>query len=77
MPHFTPPGVLEPTAARTRLHVGVSLLRVGGHFRQVRCPSAEEIESSDRTYLGGRVYEITDDEAAELASAGYGEWVTP
>lgn len=76
MPSFSPPGVLESHGRFTRLHRGVSLLKLGGSWRQVREPSGEQLAVAETIYLGGYRYEISDSEAVDLTNAGYGEWVT-
>lgn len=37
----------------------------------------EGLATAQVVYYGGHVYEITDEEAAELTDAGYGENITP
>lgn len=78
---FTPPGRIErhgthPLFGRLTLTRGVSLLKVGGLYRQVIDPSDEEIVAADIAYIGGHVYAVSNTEAAALIAAGYGEWVT-
>jgi len=80
---FSPPGRLEhwpvmhPLFGRLSIMQGVSLLKESGVYRQVDGPSAEEITAAEITYLGGRVYEVTAEEAAALTAAGYGNWMVP
>ena len=55
--------------------IGISLLKSGGLYRQVRDPSDEEITAADVAYLGGHVYEITGTESDALIAAGYGSQI--
>lgn len=79
---FAPPTVLEPTGinhplfGRMRLAVGVTVLKRDALYRQLTFPSAEEIDLSDIAYLGGHEYLVTNEEAASLQAAGYGEWIS-
>lgn len=77
---FTPPGRVErrgehPVFGRLPLTRGVSLLRASGIYTQVEDPAAEAVEAAEAAYLGGHVYEVTDEEAASLTAAGYGDWL--
>lgn len=45
-------------------------------YRQVRDPSQIELAAAAVYYLGTHVYFVTDAEAACLASAGYGDYLT-
>lgn len=78
---FTPTTVYErivsrhPLFGRMSLHRGVSLLRNGGIYRQVRNPGDEQIAAAEVAYVGGHVYEVSDEEAGRLREAGYGEWL--
>lgn len=82
VPLFTPPGRLErrggthPLFARMSIVRGVSLLKTDGLYEQVQYPTAEQVDAADITYLGGHVYSIDSAEAADLTSAGYGDWIT-
>lgn len=67
----------HPLFGRMSFRRGVSLLKVGGLYRQVIEPSDEEIVAAQRAYLGGHEYEVDDDEYADLVAAGYAEWLTP
>lgn len=81
MPSFSPPGSLEqvlsphPLFGRLRIERGVSILKSGSTYTQVRGPSDEQMEAADVVYLGGYTYTISAGEAAALTSAGYGDWV--
>jgi hypothetical protein len=81
MTTFTPPGAYgraetdHPLWVRTSITRGVSLLVTDGVYTQVRDPSDEDLTAADAVYLGGHVYDITESEAANLAGAGYGDWI--
>lgn len=78
-----PPSVQETPMARNILHIrygihrGISIIRrPDGTYYQTRYPAQTEIEEASRTYLGGHVYPLTSEEANELTSAGYGDYIT-
>lgn len=54
---------------------GVSVLKKDGAYKQVRDYDPDEAAAADAFYLGGVVYEVTDQEAADLSAAGYGEFI--
>lgn len=55
----------------------LALVKSGGIYRQERVVDADMLESADVVYLGGRTYEVSDEEVLDLMAAGYGEWVRP
>lgn len=79
---FTPPTVEEgpagfgPLFDRYRLSRGISVLKEGTSYRQVRTPTQDECEAATVVYLGGHVYPISEDEATALVAAGYGAFVS-
>ncbi len=54
---------------------GVTVLKKDGVYRQVRDPDHDEVAASDVYYRGGISYQVSDEEAAELTAAGYGEFL--
>lgn len=78
--HFEPPTVLEAYGNgypwRITRRVGISLLKTGASYRQVRIPTDDEITDADIAYIGGYVYEIDSDERQALIDAGYGDLIT-
>lgn len=42
-----------------------------GEWKETPFPTDKEIRTAQRSYLGGRLNEITEDEARELLAAGY------
>lgn len=82
MPTLTTPTVEDPLETRHplfgryKLTRGVSLLVVGTTVVEVQYPNQEDLDDYDFVYLGGRAYEISDEEAAVLAAAGYGSYIT-
>lgn len=74
---FEPPVVLETATdepglfTRMQMERGVTVLKKDGFYTQVRFPSPEEIDAADIAYLGGHIYQITAEEAADLIAAGY------
>lgn len=56
---------------------GVSLLKnQDGSYTLVDGPTGLQMDAAAYTYLGGHIYDITDDEAAALIAAGYGDGVS-
>lgn len=75
---FTTPTVLEamdgeyhPLFSRIKIPKGVTVLKEGGQYFEVRYPSAEEVADADIAYIGGYSYEVTAGEKADLEAAGY------
>lgn len=83
MPYtFTPPTVEEGPAGGHRLFDfytldrGVTVVRVGNRFQQVRYPTQDFLESVDEYWRGGFDHVVDDDTAAVLDAAGYGDYLT-
>lgn len=75
---FTTPTVLEefdgeyhPLFSRIKIPKGITVLKDGGVYTQVRYPSAEEVAAADIAYIGGYSYEVDATEKAALEAAGY------
>lgn len=75
---FTTPTVLEemesdghPLFSRIKIPKGITVLKDGGVYTQVRYPSAEEVDAADIAYIGGYSYEVDATEKAALEAAGY------
>lgn len=74
---FTPPTISEGPLAegrlfsRFRLTRGISVLKSGGEYYEVRYPSSEEIAEAEKFYIGGVTHEVTAEEKADLEAAGY------
>ena len=78
MPLFTPPTRLEassdPFFGRYRIPVGESVVRVNGTFTTQPYPWLGDLDGlvdGEDYFLGGHVYEVSDEVAAELTTAGY------
>ena len=78
MPLFTPPTRLEassdPFFGRYRIPVGESVVRVNGTFTTQPYPWLGDLDGlaeGEDYFLGGHVYEVSDEVAAELTAAGY------
>jgi hypothetical protein len=61
----------EPLFEGLQIHTGVTVLKTGGSYRTAVNPSPEELEAADVAYIGGYIYQVSDDEAAALVNAGY------
>lgn len=54
--------------------VGVSVLKEqDGSYRLVETPSEDDQTNADIVYLGGHVHLVSDEEAANLSAAGFGD----
>jgi hypothetical protein len=78
MPTFTPPTVNESSSdhffGRYSVPVGQSVVRTDGVFQTTPYPWLGDLDGlTDGTdyFLGGHIYTITDEVAAELIAAGY------
>jgi hypothetical protein len=78
---FSPPGVegirdtTHPLFARMHVDRGVSVLKIGGFYRQVEEPSTEDLLSATEVYLGGHEYRIPQYIGDDLVAAGYGPYI--
>ena len=50
---------------------GITVLKHGSTYSQVRYPTTDELEAADVVYTGGYIHIISDEEAASLEAAGY------
>jgi hypothetical protein len=50
---------------------GRSVLKIGGVYRTVDSPSAQELEAASEAYIGGHIYQVSDTIYAALLAAGY------
>jgi len=75
---FTTPTILEemdsdghPLFSRIKIPKGITVLKEGSVYVQVRYPSAEEVAAADIAYIGGYSYEVDATEKTALEAAGY------
>jgi len=75
---FTTPTILEemesdghPLFSKIKIPKGITVLKEGSVYIQVRYPSAEEVAAADIAYIGGYSYEVTLAEKTALEAAGY------
>lgn len=59
-----------------RLDRGISIVKTSEGYYETRSVSQEEMDTAEVVYLGGHEYEVSDAEAAELTTAGYGSYLT-
>ena len=83
MPYiFTPPTVEEGSPNMPRLFQfykydrGITVVRYGTQYIQTRFPTQEYLEAADDYWLCGHANEISNEVAAELTAAGYGDYIT-
>lgn len=76
---FEPPTIILGGYGHSPFHrwwneipTGISVLKFGSSYRQYQSPTQDDLDAADITYLGGRIYQVSDDEAAALTAAGYG-----
>lgn len=75
---FTTPTILEemegdyhPLFSRIKIPKGISVLKNGSVYTEVRFPSSEEVDAADVAYIGGYSYEVDATEKSALEAAGY------
>lgn len=75
---FTTPTILEemdgeyhPLFSRIKIPKGITVLKNGGVYTEIRFPSHEEVEAADVAYIGGYSYEVDASEKAALEAEGY------
>lgn len=75
---FTTPTILEemegsyhPLFSRIKIPKGISVLKNGSVYTEVRFPSHEEVQEADVAYIGGYSYEVDEAEKSALEAAGY------
>lgn len=75
---FTTPTILEemegdyhPLFSRIKIPKGISVLKNGAVYTEVRFPSSEEVDAADVAYIGGYSYEVDAAEKTSLEAAGY------
>jgi hypothetical protein len=56
---------------------GVTLIVNGTNVEATRYPYQNALQDADYYFLGGHTYTITDEQAAVLIAAGYGEYLEP
>ena len=78
---FSTPSVEEgpagegPLFSRYRLSRGITVLKSGGTYAQVRYPTTDQLAAADVAYLGGSTTEVDSVEASALNDAGYGIYI--
>lgn len=74
---FVPPSSKENPMGYGRLLMryltpqGITVIKTGSRYLEVRYPTTDELESADIVYTGGYVHIVSDEEAASLQAAGY------
>lgn len=59
-----------------KLDRGITVLRYGTQFVQVRFPTTDVLDGADEYWLGGSTATVSDETAALLTAAGYGDYLT-
>ncbi len=55
---------------------GISLLVTGSTVVENQYPSQDDLANVDYYFLGGHVYTVSNEQAAVLIAAGYGDYLT-
>jgi len=55
---------------------GVTVIRQGAKFSQVRFPTQTLLASVDEYWIGGATHTVSDSTAADLTAAGFGDYLT-
>jgi len=79
MPYiFRTPTILEemdgeyhPLFSRIKIEKGITVLKNGSTYTEIRYPSSEQWVAADVAYLGGIDYEVDATEKTALEAAGY------
>lgn len=75
---FTGGTITGPIApSMTDIPRGQSLLVTGNTVTMIETPSQDDLAAADYYFLGGHEYTVTDQQAAVLTAAGYGDYLTP
>lgn len=65
-PTYQAPAGRGPLYSRYLLDFPMSLIKVSGVWRAIQTPSQDELSESEKWYIGGYTYPLTDAEAADL-----------
>jgi len=89
MPTFTPPTIPAPRTlpgdpspfnrmARyfDRGRLGLWVLKEDGVYSAVASPDTTRLQAAEKVYAGAHIHTITEEEAAELIAAGFGDGVS-
>lgn len=81
LPRNTPRRLQHPIAYALfrrykRRACGRSVLKINGAYQTIDYPTTTQTELATEVYLGGHIYEVSDDIADALTSAGYGANIT-
>lgn len=77
MYQFEPPYIEEGVDTghrlfnRMRFRKGISVLKIGNEFVELRYPSQDELAMASVYYMGGHIHTVSDSDAADLIAAGY------
>lgn len=81
MPFFNSPPLPRKAGRRHEIwwvsnSLGQTVVKVNGTWRTVVSPSEDFLAACSVVLRGGYVHEISDDLAAELTTAGYGDYIS-
>ena len=55
---------------------GKTVIKTGGTYSTIEYPTQDQLDAAEKVFLGGHVYDVDADTAAELVAAGYGSNLT-
>lgn len=76
--YFLPPTVSEGPAGGGRLFIryrltrGITVMRTGGVWSEIRYPTEDQTRAAEWVFWGGYNNPITDEQRTELIAQGYG-----
>lgn len=56
---------------RMKFRKGISVLKIGNEYFEMRYPSQDDLAEASVYYMGGHIYTVSDSEATDLIAAGY------
>lgn len=80
--YFTPPTEEYGPAGggrlfiRYRLNRGITVLRTGGVWSEIRFPTEDQTRAAEWVFWGGYKNPITDIQRDQLIEQGYGDYIT-
>lgn len=80
--YFTPPTEEYGPAGggrlfiRYRLKRGITVMKTGTHWEEIRFPTEDQTRAADWVFTGGYKNPITDEQRTALIAQGYGSYIT-
>jgi len=71
VPPFTVRRIPIAGALTAELQFGLAVMRINGEWVETEFPSAEQEAAADLLFRGGSIYDVDEETAAVLTTAGY------